>query len=113
MPEESVLVNDPYEHTLEIANEIELFPGMLRTRICFIPLNFVIDLTGDLFTLYSSIEIQKKRNFVNPPRNYIYQKPSGFWQTKFKDLKTKHKGMRPYWVYWASKKGIKNKSAIM
>jgi len=27
MPEESVLVNDPYEHTLEIANEIELFPA--------------------------------------------------------------------------------------
>merc|ERR1712226_1802288 len=27
MPEESVSVNDPYEHTLEIANEIELFPA--------------------------------------------------------------------------------------
>ena len=117
MPEESVLVNDPYEHTLEIANEIELFPGMLRTRICFIPLNFVIDLNSVIYLLSTlqqkaMILIQKKRNFANPPRNYIYQKPSGFWQTKFKDLKTKHKGMRPYWVYWASKKGIKNKSAI-
>lgn len=27
MPEESVSVNDPYEHTLEIVNEIELFPA--------------------------------------------------------------------------------------
>ena len=73
MPEESVLVNDPYEHTLEIANEIELFPGMLRTRICFIPLNFVIDLNSVIYLLsvYSSIEgndtYTEEKKLCQPP----------------------------------------------
>ena len=55
MPEESVSANDPYEHTLEIANEIELFPGMLTTRISYLDFCNLLKL-GDLFTLYSSVQ---------------------------------------------------------
>ena len=76
-------------------------PSKLPTRlnyfqVCsepeFVSYLWILWLTWTRWFIYSlstlqqkaMILIQKKRNFANPPRNYIYQKPSGFWQTKFK-----------------------------